>query len=92
MTFDNLLDLFADYLLVAPTYCAATGLSTVTGDQAGHDQVTRLPLVKLGSVTLWREVRPMVQEIHPWKGLLIIEDYIGPKRYAKENLLYQLAL
>lgn len=87
MNVNNLLDLYTDYLLVAPTYCDATGLSAVTDNQVSHDQVTRLLSGKLDSATLWREVKPMVHEIRSNEGLLIIDDSIEPKRYTKANAL-----
>lgn len=87
MTVNNLLDLYTDYLLVAPTYCTATGLSAVTENRVSHDQVTRLLSGKLDSATLWREVKPMVHEIRSHEGLLVIDDSIEPKRYTKANAL-----
>ncbi len=87
MTVNNLLDLYTDYLLVTPTYCTATGLSAVTDNKVSHDQVTRLLSGKLDSITLWREVKPMIHEIRSSEALLIIDDSIEPKRHTKSNSL-----
>ncbi len=81
MNVNNLLELYTDYLLVAPNNCTATGLSAITDNLVSHDQITRLLTGRLDSRTLWREVKPMVHEIRSSEGLLIIYDSIEPKRY-----------
>jgi hypothetical protein len=85
MNVHNLLDLYTDYLMVAPSYSTATGLSAVTDNQVSHDQITRLLSGNLCSGTLWREVKPMVHDIRTPEGLLIIDDSIEPKKHTKTN-------
>lgn len=86
MTVDNLLDLYTDYLLVSPTYITATGLSRVTGNEISHDKVTRLLSWFIDSKTLWSQVKLMVHERTSREGVLIIDDSVELKPYAKSNL------
>ena len=87
MNVNNLLDLYTDYLLVAPKYSTATGLSSVTDNKVSHDQITRLLSQKITSKTLWQEVKPLAHEIRSNEGLLIIDDSIEPKPFTKQNAL-----
>lgn len=87
MTVNNLLDLYTDYLLVAPSYITATGLSRVTDNKVSHDQITRLLSGKISSKTLWEYVKPMCHEIRSSDGVLIIDDSIEPKPYTKLSSL-----
>ena len=83
----NLLDLYAGYLLVTPTYSTAMGLSSVTDNKVSHDQVTRLLSGQINSSTLWQQVKSLIHEIHCDDGLLIIDDSIEPKPFIKTNAL-----
>lgn len=87
MTVNNLLDLYTDYLLVAPSYSTATGLSRVTDNKVSHDQITRLLSGKISSKTLWGYVKPMCHEIRSSDGVLIIDDSIEPKPHTKLSSL-----
>jgi hypothetical protein len=87
MNVNNLLDLYTDYLLVAPAYSTGTGLSLVTDTIVSHDQITRLLSSKIDSKTLWLEAKSMVHEIRTLEGLLIIDDSIEPKKHTKSNSL-----
>jgi hypothetical protein len=60
MDVENLLDLYTDYLIVAPGQTTATGLSALSEGKISHDQVTRLlSSGKIGSSALWKEVKPL---------------------------------
>jgi len=85
MNVNNLLDLYTDYLLVTPNYGTATGLSAVTDNKVGHDRITRMLSGSLDSRTLWKLVKPMVHDIRSTEGLLMIDDFIEPKKHTKEN-------
>ena len=85
MNVNNLLDLYTDYLLVPPSYSTATGLSAITDNQVSHDRITRMLSGSIDSKTLWREVKPMVQDIRSREGLLIIDDSIEAKKHTREN-------
>jgi hypothetical protein len=88
MDVENLLDLYTDYLIVAPGSATATGLSALSDGIISHDQVTRLlSSGKIDSGSLWKEVKPICWEISSPEGVLIIDDSVEEKKYTDPNEL-----
>lgn len=88
MNVENLLDLYTDYLIVAPGQTTATGLSALSEGKISHDQVTRLlSSGKVSSAALWKEVKPLCWEISSSAGVLIIDDSVEEKKYTDRNEL-----
>jgi len=55
MNVENLLDLYTDYLIVAPGQATATGLSNLIEGKISPDQVTRLlSSGHIDSAALWK--------------------------------------
>jgi hypothetical protein len=46
MNVENLMDLYTDYLIVAPGQTTATGLSTLSEGKISHDQVTPFVIIR----------------------------------------------
>lgn len=88
MNVENLMDLYTDYLIVAPGQTTATGLSTLSEGKISHDQVTRLlSSGNIDSSALWKEVKPICWEISNEDGVLIIDDSVEEKKYTDRNEL-----
>src|ERR1700729_483500 len=88
MNVENLLDLYTDYLIVAPGQATATGLSSLIEGKISHDQVTRLlSSGHIDSAALWKEVKPICWEISDTEGVLIIDDSVEEKKYTDRNEL-----
>ena len=82
----QLLELYSDYLLSSFGATTATGLSAVVDGAVSHDQVTRfLSAADSDGKTLWQQVKPLVRDIQPADGVLIVDDTIQPKPHTDEN-------
>ncbi len=83
---EHLLDLYTDYLIVCPKQTTATGLSALLNEQITHDQVTRmLSGGGIDSKQLWKQVKPMCQEMSSDDAVLIFDDSIQEKPYTDVN-------
>lgn len=82
----DILDLYAEYLLSSFGSTTATGLSDLLGGAVSHDQITRwLSSQARSSSDLWRLVKPLVREFESDEGVVIFDDSIEEKPYTDEN-------
>lgn len=82
----DILDLYAEYLLSSFGRTTATGLSKLLDGAVSHDRVTRwLSSPARSSKDLWRVVKPLVREMESDDGVLIFDDSIVEKPYTDEN-------
>lgn len=82
----DILDLYAEYLLSSFGRTTATGLSELLDGAVSHDRVTRwLSSEARSSKDLWRVVKPLVREIESDDSVLIFDDSIEEKPYTDEN-------
>lgn len=82
----EILDLYADYLISSFGPTTATGMSNLLHGDLSHDQVTRmLASPKMTNKRWWRKIKPQVRTIERDDGLLIIDDSIAEKPYTDEN-------
>jgi DDE superfamily endonuclease len=83
---EELLDLYADYLISSFRATTATGLSSLVEGAVSHDQVTRfLASSARTSADLWCLVKPLVRTVQSPSGVLIVDDSIEDKPYTDEN-------
>lgn len=81
-----LADLYTDFLLSCPGQTSCTLLSDVLEKNVSHDRFTRLLASgKLSSALLWKEVKPMCQEIETDDAVLILDDSVEAKPYSQSN-------
>lgn len=83
---EDMLNLYAEYLLSSFSYTTATGLSIMTEGVISHDKVSKF----LGSELftgkdLWKKVKPTIRKIESQDGVIIIDDTIEEKPYTDEN-------
>ena len=70
----EILDLYADYLISSFGPTTATGMSKLLRGALSHDQVTRmLASPKMTNKNWWRKIKPRVRAIERSDGVLIIE-------------------
>ncbi len=86
----ELLDLYADYLISSFRATTATGLSSLLEGAVSHDQISRLLSSPVcSSADLWRLVKPLVRQLGSSlgssQGVLILDDSIEEKPYTDEN-------
>jgi hypothetical protein len=82
----ELLDLYADYLISSFRATTATGLSSLLEGAVSHDKITRLLSSPVcGSADLWRLVKPLIRQVGSSQGVLIIDDSIEEKPFTDEN-------
>ncbi len=82
----ELLDLYADYLISSFRATTATGLSSLLEGAVSHDQISRLlSSAVCNSADLWRLVKPVVRQSGSSQGVLILDDSIEEKPYTDEN-------
>jgi len=82
----EILDLYADYLISSFGPTTATGMSELLQGELSHDQVSRmLASPKMTNKDWWRKIKPHVRAIERDDGLLIIDDSIVEKPYTDEN-------
>ncbi len=83
---ENLLDLYAEYLLSSFSYTTATGLSIMTEGEISHDKVSKFLNNNLFTgKDLWKKVKPTIRKIESEEGVVIIDDTIEEKPYTDEN-------
>lgn len=85
---ENFKDLYTDYLIYSTGQVTATGLAHILGGEVSHDKITRsLSEGKYDSRYLWKEVKPMVEELgrSGEQVFLIFDDSIEEKYYSDEN-------
>lgn len=93
--YENILELYADYLIAGSQQAKATELSKVTGWQLSHDKVTRFLAGKgsrnkyLNGRELWLKVKPMIRGCETEEGCLIFDDTIIAKPYMDEGEIIQ---
>lgn len=82
----DILDLYAEYLLSSFGQTTATGLAGLLEGAVSHDRITRwLSSEARSSKDLWRMVKPLVRQIESDEGVLIFDDSIEEKPYTDEN-------
>ena len=82
----DLLDVYAEYLLSSFSYTTATGLSGLLGGAVSHDQITRWLSSRVRtSSDLWRLVKRLVREVETDEAVIIFDDSIEEKPYTDEN-------
>ena len=93
-----LLDLYSDYLLVAPAQVTCTELSRVLDGKLSHDRVQRwLNAPEMGSKDLWRWGKPLVRAMEKdldEEPVLIVDDRFQEKPHTDDwatNAVAQLA-
>ena len=80
---ENILNLYADYLLSSFSYTIATGLSVMPGGKISHDKVSKfLNRELLTGKDLWKKVKPTIRSIESQNGVVIIDDTIEEKPYT----------
>ena len=78
---EELVDLYTDYLIVVNGEATATGLSDVVDNEISHDKFTRmLSSGEFNSRYLWKKVKKSVRQIESEEGCLIIDDTIVEKQ------------
>ena len=86
--YQNIPDLYTDYLMVSNSLCTATGLSAITDHTISHDKVTRLlHSGTFSSKELWKVVKPFIREFEYSEGCISIDDTIQEKPYTDESPL-----
>lgn len=87
---ENFTDLYTDYLISSTAQITATGLSSLTEGIVSHDKITRqLSKGNYDSRYLWKQVKPMVEEISASADLSVLcfDDSIEEKPYTDESEL-----
>ena len=86
---DCTLSLYTDYLLSAPKYATACGMSRAFDYRISHDKISRfLASSDLDSRTVWRAAKPLVRQYVPAgddSGVIIVDDSIVEKPHTDEN-------
>lgn len=83
---DLLTDLYTDFLIACPGQTTCTMLSEVLDNNVSHDRFTRLlGSGRIGSRMLWKEVKPMCQEIERDDAVLVLDDSVEAKPHSKCN-------
>jgi len=83
---EELVDLYTDYLIVVNGQATATGLSDVLDNEISHDKFTRmLSNGEFNSKYLWKKVKKIVRRVESEEGCLIIDDTVVEKRWTDEN-------
>lgn len=85
------LSLYTAYLLSAPKYATATGMSEALGGAISHDKVTRfLAQSYFDSRTVWKAAKPLIRQqvpVEDEQGVLIMDDSICEKPHTDENAM-----
>ena len=69
---EELVDLYTDYLIVVNGQATATGLSDVLDNKISHDKFTRmLSRGEFNSKYLWKKVKKVVRGVESEEGYLI---------------------
>jgi len=83
---EELVELYTDYLIVVNGQATATGLSAVLDNEISHDKFTRmLSSGEFNSRYLWKKVKKSVPQVESEQGCLIIDDTIVEKPWTDEN-------
>ena len=83
---EELVDLYTDYLIVVNGQATATGLSDILDKGISHDKFTRmLSSGEFNSKYLWKKVKKLVRQVESEGGCLIIDDTIVEKQWTDEN-------
>jgi hypothetical protein len=86
MGWEEILDLYSDYLLYSKGQTSATGLSEVLDGELSHDKITRfLSEEALDEKTLWKKIKKLVRTYENENACLIFDDTIIEKAYMDEN-------
>jgi len=85
---EEMLDLYADYLISSFGCTTATGLSAVLDGAVSHDQITRfLSERAYTNKDFWKLVKPLIRQKETEEGVLILDDTIEEKPYTDENAM-----
>ena len=86
ISYEELVELYTDYLIVVNGQATATGLSAILDNKISHDRFTRmLASGKFNSKYLWKKVKKTVRQIESEDGCLILDDTIVEKPWTDEN-------
>jgi len=86
MGWEDILDLYSDYLLYSKGQTTATGLSEVLEGELSHDKITRfLSKEYFDEKTLWKKTKKLVRAFETEEACLIFDDTIIEKPYMDEN-------
>ena len=86
ISYEELVELYTDYLIVVNGQATATGLSAVLDNEISHDRFTRmLSSGEFNSKYLWKKVKETVRQIESEDGCLIVDDTIVEKPWTDEN-------
>lgn len=85
------LSLYTAYLLSAPKYATAKGMSEALGGAISHDKVTRFWAQSyVDSRTVWKAAKPLTRQqvpVEDEQGVLIMDDSICEKPHTDENAM-----
>ena len=86
MKYQEILDLYTDYLIASFGKSTATGLSAMLDKSISHDKISRfLNQPTLSDKDYWKVIKPVVRQIELPQGILKIDDFIEEKPYTDEN-------
>ena len=84
--YEELVELYTDYLIVVNGQATATGLSAILDNKISHDRFTRmLASGKFNSKYLWKRVKKTARQIESEDGCLIVDNTIVEKPWTDEN-------
>ena len=87
--YEELVELYTDYLIVVNGQATATGLSDILDNKISHDRFTRmLASGKFNSKYLWKKVKKTVRQIESEDGCLIVDDTIVEKPWTVKNICW----
>lgn len=84
----NLLDLYTDFLMTAPSAVSALVMSKILQDAYSHDSITRmLAQDELDQSIFWKLIKPTIRQVESEDGVISVDDTIENKPYSDENEL-----